>query len=321
MMGIFQLLFGYFKGHKLLKYVPPSAVSGFLIALAFMIAQGQIQHFQNNDELDNKTWMKNDQLITTSSLVILGIVFIIIFNILSNKYSKIGIIPPTIVSMLLVILVVYTFFNEKVNSGFIKTIKDYGDISLSWNSIKQTWFDIFSGLKNIETYTIIKLIPYSISMATAGLIESLLTVRRVSRMIGGSNEDEKLYKETFAQGIANIGAALFGGQGGCVLVGQTMLNISNGARTRWSSLTASVVLALLTIFASPMIMQIPMSALVSSMLYIVYQTGDWKALGNIAAKSDYLTTVATTLTSIITHNLAIGVIVGCVIHSITQNIK
>jgi len=312
MMACIQLLVGLFKGHRLLKFVPPHVVSGFLIALAYLIAQGQIQHFKEDGE--DSEWMKGRQLALTVGVILFGVA--VIWGSLALKVP----IPPTIVSLIVVIAIVYLALPKQWNEN-LKKIRDFGDVALSWSSLKSVWTSTIANA-DLSPTMLLKLLPYAASMAITGLIESFLTLEEVSKMTGGGSSagelGAKLHKETFAQGVANMLTALTGGQGGCVLVGQTMLNISNGAKTRWSSVMAGGLLLIMAIAAAPAISAIPMAGLVAAMVYIVYKTGDWVALRNVKWDSKYGIMLLTAISAILTHDLSVGVATGSVANLIVQ---
>jgi SulP family sulfate permease len=143
-------------------------------------------------------------------------------------------------------------------------------------------------------------------MAIAGLTESLLTVDTVANKL---KEPGSKAKETFAQGLGNIVSGLFGSMGGCVLVGQTNLNIGAGAKHRLSGIVAAVGLILIILLFGTYIEMVPLAGLIGVMLIVVYETGDWPSLAN-RNPLYFVTTIATVAASLITHNLAIGIIVG-----------
>ena len=146
-------------------------------------------------------------------------------------------------------------------------------------------------------------------MAVSGLTESLLTVDSVSTKL---NEPGNKAKETFAQGLGNIVSGLFGTMGGCVLVGQTNLNINAGAKHRLSGIVAGLGLASIILVFGKWIEQIPLVGLIGVMTVVVHQTGDWKSIksGN---KLNLLSIILTVAISLATHNLAIGVIIGSIV--------
>jgi SulP family sulfate permease len=164
-------------------------------------------------------------------------------------------------------------------------------------------------IPEITITSILTVLPYSFGMAISGLTESLLTVDSVAYKL---NETGSKSKETFAQGIGNIISGLFGAMGGCVLVGQTNLNVGAGAKHRLSGIVAAVGLISIILLFGNYIEQLPLAGLIGVMLIVVYETGDWHSLTN--RNPLYFTTTASTIiVSLVTHNLAIGVILGSIV--------
>jgi SulP family sulfate permease len=154
-------------------------------------------------------------------------------------------------------------------------------------------------------------------MAISGLTESLLTVDSVSNKL---NEPGDKGKETLAQGIGNIVSGLFGTMGGCVLVGQTNLNIGAGAKHRLSSLVAALGLAVIILVFGEWIERLPLAGLIGVMMVVVYQTGAWSSLH--IKKIKHLSIITTTvLVSLATSNLAIGVIFGTLVFYFSKILK
>jgi SulP family sulfate permease len=180
----------------------------------------------------------------------------------------------------------------------LPTVGDISTVSASWPSF------------NIPTITlemILVVIPYSFGVAVSGLTESLIAVGKV-----GSKK-----KETFAQGIGNITSSLFNSMGGCVLIGQTNLNLNAGAKHRISAIAAAIGLTAIILILGKWIELLPLAGLIGVMLIVVLQTGDWKALKTLNVYR-MIILFGTTSISIITHNLALGVIVGTVLYYLVK---
>jgi SulP family sulfate permease len=276
--GIIQLIIWSTSIWKIFNKIPGSAISGFLIALAIMIFTSQFKYLQIGSPSDS-----------TLVYIISAIILSACAMIWSAKRFN---FPPALVAITLGTIIGIPF-------GFA-TVGDLSEVSASLPSFK---------IPEVSLDLLITVIPYSFGMAIAGLTESLLTVENVSAKL---KETGNKAKETFAQGIGNIVSGLFGSMGGCVLVGQTNLNISAGARNRLSSLVAAVGLILIILIFGEYIEQIPLIGLIAVMVVVVYETGDWTSLltKNFLTLSVILSTV---IISLATNNPAIGVISGSII--------
>jgi len=160
---------------------------------------------------------------------------------------------------------------------------------------------------NLETLWII--LPYSISLAVVGLLESLMTATIVDDLTDTTSDKNR---ECKGQGIANIGAGLLGGMAGCAMIGQSVINVKSGGRTRLSTLAAGVFLLLMVVFLDQWVAQIPMAALVAVMIMVSIGTFSWDSLRNLKQHpvSTNIVMIATVVVVVATHNLAYGVFVG-----------
>ena len=159
-----------------------------------------------------------------------------------------------------------------------------------------------------------KMAPFSLSMAFAGLMESLITLKGVEDHL---HIKANPFKETLSQGIANIVSGFGGGFGGCVLVGQTRLNTDNGSTTQFSSIATSVLFIILTLFLAPAVNEIPIAAIVGIMLLVVYKTGDWSALSTPQAfDKHWFVTLITIAVGFLSGNLSLGIIVGMILNKL-----
>lgn len=316
--GIIQIFAALLGLHKLFAFIPKSVTSGFLLALAGLIFIGQLDHFRkieenNSNNSNNNTetfvpdelldkfvikrgdWMDTRSLLYNIGFTLLGIIFIIL-----GKYLKLP-IPPSIIAVVLVTVIFYIIPMKLP----IKTIGDMGDIKLTFEHFKIVKF---THLLSFDTFA--KLLPYALTVAITGLTETLLLVRKINGIL---SRDASTFIETLSQGIANISSGMTGGMGGCALVGQSLMNISHGATMRISALTSGIILCAITFIAPSIIEKIPLPSLIASMLYIVYETGDWKALAS-KVNGAYVEMIFTICISLISHNLTLGVIVGIAIH-------
>jgi SulP family sulfate permease len=207
--------------------------------------------------------------------------------------------PASLIAILSVFGIVYFFGIDT------KTVGDMASIQGGFPP-----FHIPNVPFNFETLTIV--FPYALIVAGVGLIESLLTLNIIDEITetrGSGN------KEAVAQGMANVLSGLFSGMGGCAMIGQSLINISNGARARLSGVVAAVVLLVFVMFGARLIEQVPMAALTGLMIMVAIGTFEWSSLRtfNKMPKSDIFVMVTVTLVTVLLHNLALAVVLGVVI--------
>jgi SulP family sulfate permease len=273
---------------KIFTYIPKIVVSGFLIALALMILQSQFKYF----EIDNITLYQQIQMIIAVIISAIAMYF-------SGKYFK---FPPAIAAIIVgTILGVY--FN-------LPTIGDLASIS---NALPIT-----SSL-NFSLNSILIVLPYSFGMAISGLTESLLTVDNVCEKLNVTDTNKPKSRETLAQSIGNLVSGCFSSIGGCVLVGQTNLNIDAGAKYRLSAITASIGLLLIMLILGTYIEMLPLAGLIGVMMIVVYQTGDWLQF-RTKNHVNLISLIVTIISSLYSHNLAIGVILGTISYYVMRKI-
>ncbi|ATD31284.1 hypothetical protein BHM04_08840 [Macrococcus sp. IME1552] len=283
LMGIIQVVFGMLKVGKLLKYIPNTVMMGFVDSLAILIFSSQLQHIFG----------------LTGVTYVFAIVTIAIVYIVPRYFTKIP--APLIAVLLLTIISIMT-------NADVRTVGDLGEI-------KRTLPHFFIPNVPFNLETLLIILPYSLSMAVVGLVESLLTAKIVDDAL--ENESDKNV-ESRGQGIANIVAGFFGGIGGCAMIGQSVMNLKSGGTTRLSSLVAGSFLMFLIIVLGHYVIQIPMSILAGIMVVVSFSTFDWgsfKFLRN-AKVTDIIVVLVTIILVLATHNLAIGVIVGSIINFI-----
>lgn len=281
--GVIQIVFGYIKLGSLMRFVSRSVVTGFVNALAILIFMAQLP------ELTNVTW--HVYAMTAAGL---GIIYLFPY------------ITKTIPSPLVTIVVltgVSIYFNLD-----IRTVGDMGDLPDTLPIF--LWPDV---PLNFETITII--FPYSLSLAIVGLLESLMTATIVDDLTDTSSDKNK---ECRGQGIANISSGLLGGMAGCAMIGQSIINIKSGGRTRLSCLTAGFVLLLMVVFLDTWVSQIPMAALVAVMIMVAIGTFSWSSVTKLKTYpvSSNIVMIATVIVVVATHNLAYGVFVGVLLASL-----
>lgn len=278
--GVIQIFAGYLKLGNLMRFVSRSVVTGFVNALAILIFMAQLP------ELTNVTW--HVYAMTAAGL---GIIYL---------FPYLPVIGKTIPSPLVCIVLLTTV---AIVSGLdIRTVGDMGQLPdtlpiFLWPEVPLTW----------ETLLII--LPYSIGLAVVGLLESMMTATIVDDL---TDTDSDKNRECKGQGIANIGAGLMGGMAGCAMIGQSIINIKSGGKGRLSTFSAGVFLLILIVFLGDWLKLIPMAALVAVMIMVSIGTFSWSSVKDLKKHplSTNIVMIATVIVVVITHNLAIGVLVG-----------
>lgn len=290
--GILQLLAGVLRLGKLMRLVPHPVIFGFVNGLAVIIFMSQMSQFKTIDG----EWLSGSTLYIFLGLVLLTMV--VIWGL--PKLTKV--IPASLAAILLVFGIVFFLGLET------RTI---GDIA----SIQGTFppFHIPDFPFTLETLQII--FPFAAIMAGVGLIESLLTLNIVDEITETRGRGNK---EAVAQGTANILSGFFSGMGGCAMIGQSLINTSNGARARLSGIVASLMLLVFIMFGSSLIERVPMAALTGLMIMVALGTFEWASLKTFRRmpKSDVLVMVLVTLVTVFLHNLALAVLVGVIISAL-----
>ncbi len=287
--GIIQTAVGFLRLGKLIRLVPHPVILGFVNGLAIIIFMSQIAQFQDKEG----QWLQGTSLYIFGALVLVTMLIIAFLPKLSKA------IPASLVAILTVFAIVTFGGIDTKTVGDIASIKGsfppfhIPDISFSW----ETLFVIF---------------PYAAIVAGVGLIESLLTLNIVDEITETRGRGNK---EAVAQGLANILSGLFSGMGGCAMIGQSLINVSNGARARLSGIVAALMLLVFVMFASNLIEQVPMAALTGLMMMVAIGTFEWASLKtfNRMPKSDIFVMVMVTLVTVFLHNLALAVIIGVII--------
>ncbi|MHB1062878.1 MAG: SulP family inorganic anion transporter [Thiobacillus sp.] len=275
--GVLQIGAGYLKLGSLMRFVSRSVVTGFVNALAILIFMAQLP------ELTNVTWH-------VYAMTAGGLAIIYLFPYVTRA------IPSPLVT-----IVVLTALAMFLNLD-IRTVGDMGELPdtlpiFLWPEVPLTF----------ETLAII--FPYSISLAVVGLLESMMTATIVDDLTDTTSDKNR---ECKGQGIANIASGLVGGMAGCAMIGQSVINVKSGGRTRLSTLSAGLFLLLLIVFLSDWVAQIPMAALVAVMIMVSIGTFSWESLVNLKKHpaSTSVVMVMTVVVVVATHNLAYGVFVG-----------
>lgn len=287
--GIIQIAAGFLKLGKLMRLVPHPVIFGFVNGLAIIIFSAQLIQFKD----DSGAWLTGMPL-----FVILGLVLVTMFIIWG--LPKITKAFPSSLAAILVIFGIVVLFNIDT-----KTVGDIASI--------QGGFPPFHFPKVPFTWeSIVIIAPYAGIMAAVGLIESLLTLNIIDEITETRGRGNK---EAIAQGTANILSGMFSGMGGCAMIGQSLINISSGARARLSGIFAAIMLLVFIMFGSGLIEKMPMAALTGVMIMVSIGTFEWASLKtfNRMPKSDIIVMVLVTLVTVFLHNLALAVVVGIII--------
>ncbi|HEY7772196.1 MAG TPA: SulP family inorganic anion transporter [Marinagarivorans sp.] len=278
--GLLQIGAGYLKLGNLMSFVSRSVVTGFVNALAILIFMAQLP------ELTDVTW--HVYAMTAAGLAIIYLL---------PYVPVIGKLLPSP----LVCIIGLTLFAVFIGLD-IRTVGDMGELPSTLPVF--LWPDV---PLNLETLWIV--LPYSLSMAVVGLLESMMTATIVDDLTDTPSDKNR---ECKGQGVANIGAGLLGGMAGCAMIGQSMINIKSGGRGRLSSFSAGVFLIVMVVFLGPWLSLIPMAALVAVMIMVSIGTFSWGSIINLRKHplSTNIVMIATVAVVVATHNLAYGVLVG-----------
>ena len=278
--GLLQIAAGYLRLGSLMRFVSRSVVIGFVNALAILIFMAQLP------ELTGVTWH-------VYAMTAAGLGIIYLFPLLPWVGKVIP--SPLVCILLLTAVAIYLGLD-------IRTVADMGELPDTLPVF--LWPDV---PLNLETLNII--LPYSAAMAVVGLLESMMTATIVDDLTDTSSDKNR---ECKGQGVANIASSLIGGMAGCAMIGQSVINVKSGGRTRLSCFVAGAVLLVLVVFASDWVGQIPMAALVAVMIMVSIGTFSWDSIINLTRYplSTNLVMLATVAVVVATHNLAYGVFVG-----------
>ena len=291
LMGLIQLIAGIFKLGKFIRMVPQPVMLGFVNGLAIVIGISQISQFKTINSLGESVWITGNTLIYSIGFVILTMSVIWLLP----KITKA--LPATLVAILLTTILVIVF---KIN------IPSVGDLASVKGGLPN--FLIPNVPINLETLKII--LPYAFILAAIGLIESLLTLNLVGEI---TNKRGGASQECLAQGIANTVTGFFGGMGGCAMIGQSMINVKSGGRTRIAGIAAALFLLIFILYTSTLIEMIPIAALVGVMFMVVIGTFAWNSLKILflVPKSDAIVIILVTAVTVVA-DLAVAVIVGVI---------
>jgi len=303
LMGVIQMIAGFLKLGKFVRLIPHPVMMGFVNGLAIVIFVSQLGMFQETVN-GEKVWMEGASLLLTIGLV--ALTMLIMFTL--HKYAKK--LPEALIAIIVVSLIV--IFGDLDVSTVGSFIRDGGGAGLK-GGLPEFQFDIFN--KVPMTFETLKFIlPYAFIMAAIGLIESLMTLNLIDELTGTRGNGNR---ECVAQGGANIVTGFFGGMGGCAMIGQSIINIKGGGRGRLSGIVAAVMLLIFILFASGLIEQVPVSALVGVMFMVVIGTFAWSSFRvlNKIPMSDAIVLIAVSLITV-WQDLAIAVISGVIISAL-----
>ncbi|GAA9521315.1 SulP family inorganic anion transporter [Helicobacter pylori] len=283
MAGVLQILLGYLKVGNLLRFIPQSVMYGFVNALGILLLMEQFKFLQN-------------QNLGVFILLAIGILIIYLFPLITKK------IPSNLICILIVSAIALIFDMHAPNLGSIE------------QGVSGFHFIIIP--KNLDFKIVIELLPYALSLALVGTIESLLTAKTLDVILKDGVSDKN--KETKAQGLGNIISGLLGGMTGCALVGQSIINAKSGAKTRLSTFFAGFSLMVLILVFNEYVVKIPIVAVVAVMVMISFTTFNFQSIINIKKIKLYDTLNMLLVVAVVlyTHNLAIGVVVGVLVNAL-----
>jgi len=275
--GVLQIIAGWIRLGALMRFISRSVITGFVNALAILIFLAQLP------ELTNVTWV-------VYAMTAAGLAIIYLLPYLTKA------IPSPLVTIVVLTIVAIALDLD------IRTVGDMGELPDSL-----PFFLIPDIPLTFETIQII--LPYSLTLMVVGLLESLLTATIVDDLTDTKSDKNR---ECVGQGVANITTGFIGGMAGCAMIGQSVINIKSGGRGRLSTFAAGIYLLILVVFLDEWVSMIPMAALVAVMIMVSIGTFNWQSLKGLRdnPKSSSIVMVATVLVTVLTHDLAKGVLVG-----------
>jgi len=293
--GVLQIMAGIFKLGKFIRLVPHSVMLGFVNGLAIVIFLAQLGQFKVTNEAGELVWMENTALFSMAGLILLTMAIIHFFPKLTKA------VPSTLVAIVGVSLLVFAINIDTKLVGDVASIAG----GLPIFSIPDVPF-------NLETLKVV--FPFALVLAAIGLIESLLTLTLIDELTGTRGRSNK---ECIAQGAANTASGFFGAMGGCAMIGQSMINVNSGGRGRASGITAALALLGFILFASSLIEEIPLAALVGVMFIVVIGTFEWSSLRilNKVPKGDAFVIILVSGITVYS-DLAVAVIVGVIVSAL-----
>ncbi|MEW2919309.1 SulP family inorganic anion transporter [Ruegeria sp. ANG10] len=302
LMGILQVIAGAMHWGRFIRLVPHPVMLGFVNGLAIVIFLAQLGQFKVPGTMENTghgvgggEWLSGLQLYTMLGLVALTMAVIWVMPRITR------IIPAPLAGIFVVAALVIGFGLDVPRVGDLASIEG-GLPPFHIPMVPLTW----------ETFEII--LPYAVILAAIGLIESLLTLNLVGEITGKRGGASQ---ECIAQGVANVATGFFGGMGGCAMIGQSMINVKSGGRTRIAGIAAALFLLVFILFASPLIEQIPLAALVGVMFMVVIGTFAWnsfKIMRKVPLTDAFVIVLVTVVT--VMEDLAVAVVVGVIVSAL-----
>jgi sulfate permease, SulP family len=281
--GVLQIAAGFLRLGYVMRFVSRSVMTGFVNALAILIFMAQLP------ELIGVPWL-------TYVMVAAGLAIIYLFPFITKSIPS-----PLVCIVVLTAIAIYFGFD-------VRTVGDMGELPSTLPV-----FLIPDIPLNMETLTII--LPYSAAVAAVGLLESLMTASIVDEFTDTTSDKNQ---ECIGQGLANTATGFIGGMAGCAMIGQSIINVKSGGRGRLSCFCAGVFLLFMIVVLGDWVKQIPMAALVAIMIMVSIGTFSWSSIKNIKdhPRSSTVVMLATVACVVLTHNLAIGVLVGVLLSGI-----
>jgi len=277
--GVLQMIFGVLKLGDLMRFVSRSVVTGFVNALAILIFMAQLPELSGQHGTT-----------LVYGMTALGLAIIYLFPYITKSIPS-----PLLCILVLTALALYFGLD-------IRTVADMGELPDSLPIF--LWPEVPLNLN-----TLVIIFPYALALAVVGILESLMTATIVDDLTDTSSDKNR---ECIGQGVANIGSGLIGGMAGCAMIGQSVINVKSGGRTRLSTLLAGIFLLIMVVFLDAWVGLIPMAALVAIMIMVSIGTFSWGSVKDLRTnpKSSSVVMIATVLVTVFTHNLAYGVLVG-----------
>ena len=295
LMGFIQILAGVLRLGKFIRIVPHPVMLGFVNGLAIVIFLAQLQNFQLTGANGEAEWMSGMALWLLVGMI--GLTMAII-----HFLPRFTTAAPSSLAAIIVVTTLVILFNLD-----LRTVGDLASIAGGFPE-----FHIPAVPFSMETLWVI--LPYSIILAAIGLIESLLTLSLIDEMTETRGRGNK---ECIGQGVANTVTGMFGGMGGCAMIGQSMINVNSGGRSRLSGITAAVSLLIFILFASDLIEMIPLAALTGVMFIVVMGTFEWSSfriMGKIPRTDAFVLVLVSAVT--VATDLAIAVVVGVIVSAL-----
>ncbi|TLX51658.1 sodium-independent anion transporter [Pseudoalteromonas ruthenica] len=304
LMGILQILAGVFKLGKFIRMVPHPVMLGFVNGLAIVIFLAQLGQFKVLGDDGQMQWMQGEMMATMLGLVALTMAIIHFLPKLTTA------IPSSLAAIVVVTgLVLGLDLEARTVIDFVKDMTGDASATIAGGLPE---FHIPQVPLNWETFQII--LPYAVILAAIGLIESLLTLTLIDEITDTRGQSNK---ECMGQGAANLACGFFGAMGGCAMIGQSMININSGGRSRLSGVTAALMLLAFILFAASYIEMVPLAALVGVMFMVVIGTFEWSSFRIMrkVPKSDAFVIFLVSAVTVAT-DLAIAVCVGIIVSAL-----